>query len=168
MNIYTFQRINALRLPLVPLWRPAAAAAAGREWDSLPDRFFLYSRHHVVYAAKLLVPAPRGRGVPPRRETVVLFDSMGRQGDSGDFVDFFARRGIEVRLGLGGRALQRHYRSDTCAIHAVLFSLGWRARASSREADLKKTLLPLLERMTLLGRSRELEERAPHVLLQRL
>ena len=123
MDLDQFRRINVLGLPLINIANPPLASSA---W---PRAFFLHNNHHVIYCEKL------------SGSRIVFFDSLGRSSPCFD-------RAVHPHLVqhyFGTRMLQRTYRSEVCAIHAVLFSLGF--YCIEPDYKMKAFVLPTLIRL---------------------
>ena len=120
MNLEQFRRINVLSLPVISVGNPP------QTW---PRVFFLHSHDHVIYVEK----------VGPLK--VELYDSLGRSAPCFER----ALEPNEVTHHFGTRILQRSYRSQVCAIHAVLFSLG--LYCTDPDYKIRAFVLPCLVRL---------------------
>ena len=140
MDLGQFSHINVRSLPVISMRHEGHQGLFN--WKALPEEWFLYTQDHIVFVRKL------------RYETVEVFDSLGFNDEGRKFVSLFLRHNIQVRWGLQGEILQNTLTSDTCALHAVLFSLGWKTIPNYDEIWLKRVVWPGL--ILMHGRSTEI------------
>jgi len=112
MNLADFNKINVRRLKTIYIEN-----GLPREWQrrALPVEFFLYSNNHIVYAER-----------NSHTGTVTISNSLGWSSAMGDRFEQSVRANGAVHHVRHKvlHALQRSPTSETCAIYAVLFSLG--------------------------------------------
>lgn len=125
MNLSDFASVNVLGLPILSL---------ERKEENLPPRFFLHSQNHVIFVR-----------LDRKKTTAHLYDSLGTS--AATFCLFFSRRNVKPNHALGGWILQKNYGSETCGLHAILFSLGWMSTLPWDRA-LVARVQPILESMT--------------------
>lgn len=139
MDLEQFSHINVRSLPVISIRHEGSQGLF--DWRALPSEWFLYTEDHIVYVRKI------------KNAKVEVFDSLGFIRGGQRFVSLFARFHIQVQFGLHGEVLQKNLTSDTCALHAVLFSLGWKTIVNHDEMWLKQVVWPGLVMMR--GRSTE-------------
>ena len=132
MDLRQFKNINVRQLPIFDTTSDYGAWVARR---TLPSEFFLHNEDHIVLVAL--------SSTSPTR-TAFIYDSLGLSMPI--FQSFLMQHACIHRVECYFiRPLQRAYDSDTCTIHAVLFSLGYQALAASNDFILKQYLKPVLE-----------------------
>lgn len=139
MDLAQFENINVRSLPVISICHEGIEGLF--DWKALPSEWFLYTEDHIVFVRKL------------KLATVEVFDSLGFNQGGQKFMALFSRFHVQVQWGLQGEMLQKKITSDTCALHAVLFSLGWKTIENHDELWLKRVVWPGLIRMR--GRSVE-------------
>ena len=137
MDLAQFKNINVRSLPVISIRQEGLEGLFN--WKALPSEWFLYTDDHIVFVRKL------------KFATVEIFDSLGFSQEGHRFISLFSRFDIQVQWGLQGEMLQKTLTSDTCALHAVLFSLGWKTVTNHDEIWLKRVVWPGLIQMR--GRS---------------
>lgn len=135
MNLEQFKELNVLGLPVI-----AESDARSSDKDNadriLPSHFFLHGKHHLVYAVQ-------------QQDGYKVYDSLGAGQSS--FRTFFMLRSGKFATPGFYTTRQTHPTSTTCALHAVLASLGYQVKLFNHfNADywLEMSLLPLLKRLT--------------------
>lgn len=133
MDLYEFCSINVLNYPVF-----STSLSSHCKPAKLPPAFFLHNQTHIIFV----------RIKHEKNQSALLYDSLGAS--KKDFKDFFLPYHCKIK-SVFYKTLQRSMASDTCGIHAVLFSLKY--FSVSNDFTLHYYIKPVLKQLCIQSKS---------------